>query len=117
MDKLLKALIAEAIKGNTWMKFSKPSVSRGKTAYPKTQAELERYGIRFDYDMVVEKDGQKYHMFKMQANQGKIPSSIKAWREKHGTDAVMATVWVKEDATMEEVEQALQDARKAFKAS
>ena len=56
-------------------------------------------------------------MFKMQANVGKIPSSIKTWRDKHGTDAVMATVLVKKDATMEEVKATLEAAREAFKNS
>lgn len=116
-DKVIKSLIVEAVKGNTWIKFANPSAARGKTAFPKTQAEQERYGIRFDYDTLVKQDGQEYHTFKMQPNQGKIPSSIKNWRDKNGTDAVMATVWVKKDATMEEVEKALQDAREAFKNS
>lgn len=54
-------------------------------------------------------------MFKMQPNAGKIPSSIKAWRDKNGTDAVMAKVLVKKGATMEEVKAALDAAREAFK--
>jgi len=48
-DKVIKLLTTEAVKGNTWMKFASPSAARGKTAFPKTQAEQERYGIRFDY--------------------------------------------------------------------
>ena len=35
------------------------------------------------------------HMFKMQPNAGKMPLSIKTWRDKYGTDAAMATVLVK----------------------
>ena len=89
---------------------------RGKTAYPKTSAAQERFGIRFDYDTVVtQEDGTECHMFKMQPNAGKIPSSIKAWRDKNGTDAVMARVLVKKGVTMEEVEAALDAAREAFK--
>jgi len=43
----------------------------------------------------------------MQLNARKIPSSIKVWREKNGTDAVMARVLVKKGATMEEVKAAI----------
>jgi hypothetical protein len=115
-DKVIKALIAEAMKGNTWQKFANPSAARGKTAYPKTSAEQEKFGIRFDYDKVVTKDdGTQCHMFKMQPNAGKIPSSIKAWRDKNGTDAIMAKVLVKDGATMEEVKAALYAAREEFK--
>ncbi|KAI0738764.1 hypothetical protein BC629DRAFT_1686867 [Irpex lacteus] len=116
-DKLIKAVTTEAVKGNNWKKFSNPSAVRGGTAYPKKPADQERFGIRFDYDTVVNKDGIDYHTYKMQANQGKIPSSIKAWRDKNGTDAVMAVVWVKVDATQEEVSAALDDAGKRFKES
>lgn len=115
-DKVIKALIAEAMKGNTWQKFANPSAARGKTAYPKTSADQEKFGIRFDYDKVVtQDDGTECHMFKMQPNAGKIPSSIKAWRDKNGTHAVMANVLVKKGGTMEEVETALDAAREAFK--
>lgn len=93
-DKVIKSLIAEAVKGNTWTKFANPSAARGKTAFPKTQAEQEKYGIRFDYDTLVKKEGQEYHTFKMQPNRGKIPSSIKSWRDKNGTDAVSKVCFV-----------------------
>lgn len=116
-DKIIKALIAEAVKGNTWQKFANPSVAHGKTAFPKTSGDQEKYGIRYDYDTVVNKERTDFHTFKMQPNKGKIPSSIKTWRDKHGTDAVMATVWVKKDASAEEVEAALDAAREEFKES
>lgn len=104
------------MKGNAWQKLANPSAARGKTAYPKTSADQEKFGIRLDYDTVVtQDDGTEYHMYKMQPNAGKIPSSIKAWRDKNGTDAVMAKVLVKKGATMEEVEAALNAAREAFK--
>ena len=116
-DKVFKALIAEATKGNTWQKFAYPSAARGKTAYPKTPGDQERYGIRYDYDTLVNKDGTDFHTFKMQPNKGKIPPSIKLWRDKNGTDAVMATVWVKKDASAEEVKAALEAATEVFKNS
>ncbi|KAJ6623762.1 hypothetical protein B0H10DRAFT_1943827 [Mycena sp. CBHHK59/15] len=97
-------------------KFANPTAARGKTAYSKTSAKQEKFGVRFDYDKVVTKDdGTECHMFKMQPNTRKVPSSIKAWRDKNGTDAVMAKVLVKKDATMEEVKAALDDAREAFR--
>ena len=116
-DKIIKMLIAEAVKGNMWQKFANPSAARGKTAFPKTSGDQEKYGIRYDYDTVVNKEGTDFHTFKMQPNKGKIPSSIRAWRDKHGTDAIMVTVWVKKDASAEEVEAALDAARKEFKES
>lgn len=114
-DKLIRAVIAEVIKGNTWKKFADPTVGRGKTAFPKTPADKLRFGIRFDYDKVVTHEGTEYHMFKMQPNAGKIPSSIKIWRDKNGTDAVMARVLVKKGATVDDVEEALEAAREKFK--
>ncbi|KAJ3781611.1 hypothetical protein GGU10DRAFT_366259 [Lentinula aff. detonsa] len=113
-DKLIRVAITEAISGNVWNKFANPSVGRGKTAFPKP-ADQERLGIRFDYDKLVKNDKGEFHTFKMQANQGKIPSSLKMWRDKNGTDAVMAVVWVKKDATKEDVEAALNSAREEFK--
>ncbi|KAF6760359.1 hypothetical protein DFP72DRAFT_843275 [Ephemerocybe angulata] len=90
MDKI-RACAAEAIKGNGWKRFSDPSVAHGKTMFPKMSGDQ---GLE-----------SEYHLFKMQPNGGKIPSAIKAWRDKHGTHAVMATVWVKKDADVEEVLQ------------
>lgn len=117
MEKAVKAFMTEALKGNNWTKFPNPSVPRGQTAFPRRPGDQERLGIRCDYDTVVNKDGIDYHTYKMQANQGKIPSSIKAWRDKNGTDAVMTIIWVKVDATEEEVSAALEDAAKRFKES
>ena len=113
--KLFKALIAKVMKGKTWQKFADPSVERGKAAFPKRSVDQERFGVRFDYDTVVTRgDGTESHMFKMRPNAGKIPRSIKAWRDKHGTDAVMAIVLVKKGATKKEVKAALEAATEAF---
>lgn len=115
-DKVIKSFIAEVMKGNQWRKFANPPAARGKTAFPKRPADQEKFGIRFDYDReVTQDDGRVFHMFKMQPNAGKILRSIKAWRDKKGTDAVMATALVKKGANRKEVEAALQAARKAFK--
>jgi len=114
-DKLIKSVIAQIMKGNAWQKFANPIAPRGKTAYPTKSADQKRFGIRFDYDKVVTKDDTEYHLFKMQPNAGKIPSAVQAWRNKNSTHAVMAEVWVKKGAAMEEVKVALEAARKAFK--
>ena len=50
-------------------------------------------------------------VFAQQANAGKVPSSIKQWRESNGgTHAVMATGYVKKDGTKEDVEKGLYEA-------
>ncbi|KAK0482280.1 hypothetical protein IW261DRAFT_1026639 [Armillaria novae-zelandiae] len=111
MNKALKAVASFAVKGNSWTKFTNPTAARGKTAFPKTVADQERLDVRFDYDKEVEKGGEVYHKFDMQPNAGKIPTSIKNWREAHGgTHAVMADVYVKKDGTQADVEAALQAA-------
>lgn len=93
---------------NVWKKLGKPTVSRGKTQWPKTASDLERQGVRFDYDGEITEDGQKYHKWQVQPNAGKIPSSWREWRDKNGgTHAVIGTVKVKDNATKDEVEEAL----------
>ena len=77
-------------------KFFNPTASRGKTVWPKNQADLLRYGVRWDYDGIVTKDdGKEYHKYQLQPNAGKIPSTIKEWRDNNGgTHAVMATMYI-----------------------
>ena len=113
MNKALKAAVANAISSSRWKKFTNPTVLRGKTTYPKTEADKEKIGVRWDYDGEVKKsDGLTYHKFQMQPNAGtKIPSSIKQWREKNGgTHAVMANVYVKKDGTEEDAQTSLENA-------
>lgn len=95
-----------------WKKLARPTASRGGTAWPKTGADSQKYGVRFDYDGVVEKDGISYHKFQVQPNAGKIPTSISNWMKKNGssTHAVMTNVLVKEGATQDEVETAVEHA-------
>lgn len=77
-------------------KFFNPTAGRGKTVWPKTQADLLRYGVRWDYDGIVKKeDDKEYHKFQLQPNAGKVPSTIKEWRDNNGgTHAVMATMYI-----------------------
>jgi len=53
IHKVIRALIAEAVKGNTWQEFVNPTATRGKTAYPKTSADQEKFCICFNYDKVI----------------------------------------------------------------
>jgi hypothetical protein len=80
-------------------KFYQPSVARGKTVWPKSAADLLRYGVRWDYDGVVKlSDGKEYNKFQLQPNAGDIPSTIKRWREKNGgTHAVIGTMHIQKD--------------------
>jgi len=52
-DKVIKAAITRAMKGNTWKKLANLTVAHGKTAFPQKSADQEKFGIRFDYDTVV----------------------------------------------------------------
>ena len=57
------------------------------------------------------KGDEVYHKFQMQPNSGKVPSSIKRWRESHGgTHAVMATALAKKDGSKKDAEKGLNEA-------
>lgn len=111
MSKRAWKSVVDAVAGrepNAWKKLGKPTVDRGKTQWPKGTSELERQGVRFDYDGEVVQGDQKYHKWQVQPNAGKIPSSWENWRDKNGgTHAVIATFKVKDNATKDEVKQAL----------
>nr|POE96510.1 hypothetical protein CFP56_56560 [Quercus suber] len=111
LGKSLSKAVAKAVEGTTWKKFSNPSASRGKTVHPKSTKEQEALGIRWDYDGEVTKADGVYHKYQLQANAGKVPSSIKQWRDTNGgTHAVMATSFVKKDGTKDDVEKGLREA-------
>lgn len=113
MQKALRAVVADAVGGKTWQKFTCPTAGRGNTVFPKKAADQERLGVRFDYDGEITNtnDGLVYHKFKMQPNAGSVPSTIKNWREANGgTHGVMADVLVKKDGTKEDVKAGLQAA-------
>ncbi|PKX96285.1 uncharacterized protein P174DRAFT_457094 [Aspergillus novofumigatus IBT 16806] len=93
---------------NVWEKLAKPTVGRGKTQWPKAPSDLENHGVCFDYDGTLEEDGQVYHKYQVQPNVGKIPSSWKEWRDKHGgTHAVIGIIKIKQDVTKDDVDLAL----------
>jgi hypothetical protein len=100
-----------------WKKFANPTVSRGGTTWPKTSSDMERFGIRFDYDGRVEVDGVSHHKFQIQPNAGKVPTSISNWMDKNGktTHATMANAYVKENATEEEVKDSILEALEKIK--
>ena len=114
MKKALQNAVGKATEGNSWKKFTHPSAGRGKTVFPKEQSEQERIGVRWDYDGEVSKGNELYHKFQMQPNAGKVPSSIKRWRDSNGgTHAVMADVYVKKDGKEEDVKNSLKEGAEA----
>ena len=116
LSKAIQRATQAAVEGNTWKKFVDPTAIRGKTVFPKGQADQERLGVRWDYDGEVTKADGVYHKFQMQPNAGKVPSSIEDWKRKHGgTHAVMATALVKKDGSKDDVKQGLEKAAKDVK--
>ena len=97
-------------------KFTSVSVSRGKTAYPKTSKDLENLGIRFDFDGEIDQNGKTYNKFQIQPNDGKIPSSVKRWRDNNGgTHAVMGSMFVKKGGTADDVKEGFEKFKEEFK--
>jgi hypothetical protein len=97
-------------------KFTSVSVNRGKTAYPKAPKDLENLGIRWDFDGEVEEEGTVYNKFQIQPNAGKVPSTIREWREKNGgTHAVMGVMYVKKGGSSEDVTEAWDNFEEKFK--
>lgn len=100
-------------------KFFRPTAGRGKTVWPKNPADMLKYGIRWDYDGIITHQGKQCHKFQLQPNAGKIPSSIKAWREANGgTHAVITTMYIPvgEEANKTNFEAAAEEALKAISA-
>lgn len=55
----------------------------------------------------------KYHKYQCKPNAGRIPSSVREWREANGgTHAVMASILIKKDGTKEDVQTAVDEAVK-----
>jgi hypothetical protein len=99
-------------------KFANVSVNRGKTVYPKAPKDLENLGIRWDYDGEVEHDGTIYNKFQIQPNAGKVPSTIREWREKNGgTHAVMGVMYVKKGGSVDDVAAGWDAFEREFKGS
>lgn len=95
---------------NSWKKLAKPTVGRGKVAFPSAPKDRERLGVRFDYDGEVVRDGIQCHKYQVQPNAGKVPTSIENWRKKNGgTHAVMGDIFVKKDGTEEDVEAGVEE--------
>lgn len=99
--------LAEGFARGGWKKFSRPTASRGGTAYPMARADQERMGMRADYDDSVEKDGEEHHNFKVQLNAGKVPYWVEVIRIDLSTNGTWAHVLIKKGATQEEVHDTL----------
>lgn len=106
-NKVKNAVLKHA---NSYKKLVRPSIALRKTAFPRTAAELENLGVRFDFEDTTEENGKKFHRFQVQVNAGnKIPTSWKQWRQKNekGTYRIVATVKVPDDGTKEDFQAAL----------
>jgi hypothetical protein len=91
-------------------KLTKPTVNQGKTAIPRAPNDQERIGLRLDYAGEVIRNGVTEHTFQLQANAGKVPTSVENWKRKNGgTHAVMATIHVKKDGTKDDVAAGLDE--------
>jgi hypothetical protein len=97
---------AEIIIGrpSTLHKFFHVTVAKGKTVWPKTAADLLRYGVRWDYGGTVKLDDDlEYEKFDLQPNAGKIPHTIAVWRDQHGgTHAVIGSMYLLKGALASE---------------
>lgn len=96
--------------GNGWEKLAKVTVPLHGTAFPKSSADNEKFGVRFDFAGTVERENKIFNRFQVQVNAGKIPTPWKEWRERNGkgTHGIVATVEVPQDATKDEVQEALE---------
>lgn len=112
MSKKWRKVVQAIISSGGWKKLVRPTVALHGTAFPKSQAELERIGVRFDFAGTIQKaDGSKWHRFQAQVNAGnKIPTSWKQWRERHrrGTHSNIATIEVPDDGSKDDVLRALE---------
>ena len=92
----------EAVKA--WEKLANPTVSRGKTAFPKSQKEQERLGIRLYYDGGVTQMVSNTTNIRFSQMPKRPLPQIEQWKKKNGgTHAVMGSIYVK-DGTEEEVD-------------
>ncbi|KAL8726442.1 MAG: hypothetical protein Q9166_006720 [cf. Caloplaca sp. 2 TL-2023] len=119
-----KRLLNGALEGNTWQKLATCKVNPGVAAWPKGAQNQTRIGVRFDYecDVVVTEDkpdgstiSTTYHQYDVQPNAGDIPTTPKAFRDKHGTHATMAKALIKKDGTKEDVELGIKELIEALK--
>ncbi|KAJ5481519.1 hypothetical protein N7475_000331 [Penicillium sp. IBT 31633x] len=95
-NKIKDAVLKHA---NGYKKLVRPSVTLHKTAFPKTAADLESLGVRFDFVGTIEENRKKFHRFQVQ----------KQWRQKHekGTHGIVITIKIPDGGTKEDVQAAL----------
>ena len=80
--------------------------------------DLENLGIRWDFDGEVEASGIVYNKFQVQPNAGKVPSTIREWREKNGgTHAIMGVMYVKKGGSAQDVADGWDNFQSEFKGS
>ena len=116
MNKLFGKVEQSLVGSAASKKLTSVSVTRGKTAWPKTEKDLTNFGIRFDFDGETTQNGVIYNKFQVQPNAGKVPSSVRQWRDNNGgTHAVMGSMLVKKGGTEDDVKQAFGQFQDAFK--
>jgi len=97
----LKGVVKAMFEGNGWEKLANPKARQHGTAWPTSPNLQERYGIRFDYAGTT--DGK--HRYTIQGNKKADNSTIKEWVNKHGSDAKIAQVEIKEGASKDETRE------------
>ncbi len=102
-------------------KFTRPTVSPGKTTWPNSQRELKSIGFHFDLSNITKtipdtRPGaakgatRKANVFIWQAASEAERQSIKDWIRAHGSHAQAMVLVVPEDASHEEFIELLNDA-------
>lgn len=116
MNKIFSRVEQGLVNSAVSKKLTSVSVSRGKTAWPKADPDLTNLGIRFDFDGEITQNGVVYNKFQVQPNAGKVPSSVRQWRDSNGgTHAVMGSMLVKKGGTKDDVKEAFAEFQDAFK--
>jgi hypothetical protein len=99
---------------NLWTRMANPSVTVGRTVYPKGQAAQASVGFRWDLDVAIERDdGTTVNRYELQPNAQAESSSIKAYIKRQGskgTHSVITTVDVPQGAKDDEVQELVEQA-------
>jgi len=114
LGKQLKKLREAQSKNKNLLKsFANPSVSVGKTVWPKGETEQAKVGFRWDRDVQVTlNNGQVANRFKLQANAQANARSIQDYINRQGskgTHATIARVDIPVGADDEKVKELIED--------
>ena len=108
LSKPLEALKRAALASSK--RLTKPTVNQGKTAVPRAPRYQQHIGLRLDYAGEVIRNGVVEHKYQLQANSGKVHTSIENWKRRNGgTHAVISTIYVKKNGRKDDVADGLDD--------